>query len=70
MPNEYEIKLVERWTFLNEQRNPVDGYRVTFTIPALGITDHVLVAKSAYGPDKVKGLITEQIEQHKELMGL
>jgi len=67
MADEYAIVLVERWTFLNEQRNPTDGYRVTFSIPDLGMTDHIIIAKANYNPTNVKKAIQAQVSVHKAM---
>ena len=64
---EYEIKLVESWKFLNAQRNPVSGYRVTFSIPSLNVTDHIVITESQYTPENVKKAIKKKIELHKGL---
>ncbi len=69
MAQEYSITMVERWTFLNAQRNPTDGYRVTFLISDLGITDHIVIAETAYGPDNVKSAIQDKVKLHKALLG-
>jgi hypothetical protein len=68
MDKDYKIVMVERWTFLNQQRNPTDGYRVTFEIPGHGITDHVIMAVAAYNPDNVRKAIEDKVEQHLALL--
>jgi hypothetical protein len=68
MPKNYKITMVERWTFLNDQRNPVDGYRVTFSIPNLAVIDHVVLAEAAYTPDNVKKAITDKVVLHRTLL--
>lgn len=64
----YDIMMVERWTFLNAQRNPVDGYRVTFFVPELNVTDHVIIAEAAYNPDNVNAAIEDKITLHRQLI--
>ncbi len=68
MPQLYTIKLVESWTFLNEQRNPVKGYRVTFKVSGLDITDDIEISKTAYTPENVDKAITERVALHKALL--
>ena len=68
MPEKYKIGLVETWTFLNLQRNPVKGYRITFTIPDLNITDQIEISTSAYNAENVKKAIEEKILLHRELL--
>jgi len=62
----YEIRMVERATFLNERSNPVDGYRVTFAMPD-GTVDWVEVPKAQYQPAVVKAQIEALIKQHQAM---
>jgi len=62
----YEIRLVERATFLNERSNPVDGYRVTFAMSD-GTIDWVEVPKAQYQPAIVKAAIDAAIKTHQAM---
>ena len=62
----YEIRMVERSTFLNERSNPVDGYRVTFAMTD-GTIDWVDVPKAQYEPEFVKAQIDAAIAKHDAL---
>lgn len=68
MAEEYTIELVERWTFLNAQGNPTDGYRVTFHIPDLDIVDHVILAEANYSKENVQRAIEEKIKTHTDVL--
>ena len=59
----YRIIMTERWTYLNAQHNPVDGYRITFELPD-GIVDHIQIPESQLDPDIVGPLIEEKVLRH------
>lgn len=62
----YEIKLVERVTFLNDRLNPVDGYRVTFELED-GTIDWVDLPKASYNKANVEKAIAEAVKIHSEV---
>jgi len=60
----YDIKLVERVTFLNERSNPVDGYRVTFELSD-GTVDWVDLPKGQYNKANVVKAIEAALKLHE-----
>ena len=64
---EYTIIKAQRWTFLDELSNPVDGYRVSFVMPN-GMVDYVYVSEREYSKDTVIALIKEKVAKHKEVL--
>ena len=66
---EFKIVLRERWTWLNPQRNPVEGYRITFQL-ADGTVDYVLLPEGQYDPDAVAAAIGEKLARHEAVMQL
>ena len=66
---EFKIIMRERWDWLNAQRNPVKGYRITFEL-ADGTVDYVLIPETQYGAEAVAGAIAEKLARHEEVMGL
>jgi len=64
---EYTIIKAQRWTFLDELGNPVDGYRVSFTMPN-GMVDYVYVPEREYSKDAIIALIKEKVAKHKEVL--
>ena len=54
--NEYKIVRVQRWTYLDDLRNPVDGYRIAFVLPS-GVTDWVHIPEREYSAERVRALI-------------
>jgi hypothetical protein len=62
----YEIKLVERVTFLNERMNPVDGYRVTFQMTD-GTIDWVDLVKGQYNKANVASAIDAAVKLHESV---
>jgi hypothetical protein len=63
----YEIKLVERVTFLNERSNPVDGYRVTFELSD-GTIDWIDLPKAQYNKTNVSKAIEGAIKLHESVL--
>ena len=64
---EYTIIKAQRWTFLDELGNPVDGYRVSFVMPN-GMVDYVYVPEREYSKDTVLALIKAKVALHKEVL--
>lgn len=62
----YTITKADRWTYLDELSNPVDGYRITFVYDD-GMVDFVYVPERQYTPEQVHNLIQEKLAVHKEL---
>jgi hypothetical protein len=63
----YEIKLVERVTFLNERSNPIDGYRVTFELPE-GTIDWIDLPKGQYNKANVAKAIEAALKLHEAVI--
>ena len=63
----YQIKLTERTMFLNERNNPVDGYRITFTLDN-GEVDWVEIPKAQFNPEYVNAEIAAVVKAHEALM--
>ncbi len=71
MEGEYKVELVEAWTFLNAQRNPTDGYRITFRIAKSGSIDHIIVTRDEYSDkNTVQRLIKEAVARNLAIFGL
>ncbi len=64
----YTITHTEPWTYLNELRNPVQGFRVTFTFTSLNETHTAYVPSLT--PDVVKREIERQAKDREGLMAL
>jgi len=64
---EYTIIKAQRWTFLDELGNPVDGYRVSFVMPN-GMVDYVYIPEREYSKDAIIALIKEKVAKHKEVL--
>jgi hypothetical protein len=62
----YEIKMVERVTFLNERNNPVDGYRVTFQMTD-GTIDWIDLPKPQYNKANVAAAIEAAVKLHESV---
>lgn len=57
------ITLLERVTFLNARLNPVDGYRVTFTMED-GTVDWIDLPVGQYNKANVDKAIAEKVSKH------
>lgn len=66
---DFEIVMTERWTFLDELSNPVDGYRITFRLKD-GTVDFVHIAEAMYNPEVVGAAIGEKVIRHKAMSEL
>jgi len=53
--------------FLNERNNPVDGYRITFTLDN-GEVDWVEIPKAQFNPEYVNAEIAAVVKAHEALM--
>ena len=65
----FEIIMQERWTYLNAQSNPVDGYRITFRMDD-GTVDHVLLREGELEPEAVMDRIADKIARHQAIAQL
>ncbi len=63
---DFEILLKERWTFLNPQGNPVEGYRITFRM-ADGTTDYIKITEDQLDPEIVGKKIEEKVIRHNAI---
>lgn len=70
MADTYNILLTERWTYLNAQNNPVDGYRITFEVASTGSVDHVIIAENQYTASTVDAAIRERVKEHESIANL
>jgi len=64
----YTITHTEPWTYLNDLRNPVQGFRVTFTIVSLNETHTAYVP--SLDPATVKPVIDRLLKDREGLMTL
>ena len=64
---EYTIIKAQRWTFLDELGNPVDGYRVSFVMPN-GMIDYVYMPEREYSKSAIIALIASKVAKHKEVL--
>lgn len=69
MAENYEVTMVEEWTFLNARGNPVEGYRVSFTTTE-GIEGYVTVARSKMSKEAVAEAISAEMEKLEGVLGL
>ena len=69
MAKGYSIVSVERITFLNARKNPVDGYLITFRTDE-GVVDWVQLADVEYSAETVAKAIEVKLEKHSSVMGL
>jgi len=67
MPNGYTIAKVKRWVALDAFDNPVDGYRIAFTMDSGGV-DWVFVPEREYNKERVHQLIAEKVASHAGLL--
>lgn len=67
---EYILELDEPWTFLDKNKKPVQGRRLTYELGD-GTIVHVNVTMSEYrSPESVKAKLTEAVEAHKAILAL
>ncbi len=64
----YSVTHTEPWTYLNELRNPVQGFRVTFNILPVNEV-HTAYVPTLDAP-VVKAAIETQVKQREALMAL
>lgn len=60
MAEEYIVKLVENWTFLNARGNPVAGYRISFETPE-GYEGYVEIPRAQLGSEAADEAIKVEI---------
>jgi len=68
MAEDYEVTLIETWTFLNARANPVEGYRVSFTT-AEGIEGYVTIERNKMSKEAVAEAIEAETEKLSGILG-
>ena len=64
-----KVLQVETWTFLDARKNPVEGYKVTFSTDK-GMTGTVDISKADFNPDTVADRVGTEAAKIDAVMSL
>ena len=66
----YTVTYQTQTVGIGSDGKPVDGWKVGYSVPALGITGSVFVSQASFNANKVKAIIAEQLAHHDAIAKL